>query len=79
MGVTPSEARKHFYQLMDDVNTTHEPVFISGRKSEAVMIALSDWEAIQETLYLNSIPGMKASILKGMNTSPEDCLPSVDW
>ena len=54
--VNPSQARKIFYQLLKDVNKTNEPVYISGKNddSEAVIVSKKDWDAIQETLYLQS-------------------------
>jgi antitoxin YefM len=64
--VNATNARKSLYRLIDEVNESHEPVTITGRKSAAVLVSEDDWKAIQETLYLTSIPGMRASIRKGM-------------
>lgn len=58
-----SAARKNIYRLVDEVNETHIPVLLTGKKKEAVLISKEDWNAIQETLYLQSIPGMVESIL----------------
>jgi len=57
---TPTSARKEFYDLLKQVNDNHEPVIISGSKSEhnAVIIGKKDWDSIQETLYLESTGAM---------------------
>jgi len=60
--LTVREARDRLYRLIDEVAQYHKPVFISGKRNDAVLIAKEDWEAIQETLYLNNIPGMVESI-----------------
>ena len=66
--VTASEARANLYRLVDEVAESHVPVVITGKRSDAVLVAAEDWDAVQETLYLVSIPGMRESILKGMKT-----------
>ena len=58
---------------------TNEPVQITGRRSGAVLVSQDDWRAIQETLYLLSIPGMRASIRRGLATPLRDCLKELDW
>lgn len=77
--LTASKARARFYRLMDEAALTHEPVMITGRRSNVVLINQQDWEAVQETLYLESIPGMKASIQKGLRTSLSKCKKSLKW
>jgi prevent-host-death family protein len=64
--ITASEARASLYRLIDQTAESHQPVLISGKRSSAVLISAEDWQAIQETLYLLSIPGMRKSIKKGM-------------
>ena len=64
--VTASEARANLYRLIDETNESHQPVVISGKRSSAVLLGAQDWDAIQETLYLLSVPGMRESIKKGM-------------
>ena len=64
--VTASEARANLYRLIDETNESHQPVVISGKRSGAVLVSAEDWSAIQETLYLLSVPGMRESIKKGM-------------
>ncbi|MDD6036573.1 MAG: type II toxin-antitoxin system Phd/YefM family antitoxin [Lachnospiraceae bacterium] len=76
-----TNARKDLYNLVDAVNMFHEPALIVGKRANAVLISESDWTAIQETLYLNSIPGMTKSIVEGANESLEDCISEdmVSW
>lgn len=70
-----TNARKELYNLVENVNLYREPVLIVSKKGNAVLISEKDWNAIQETVYLNSIPGMVESIRKGMDTPLEDCVP----
>ena len=63
--LTASEARANFYRLMDQAAQSHEPIFISGKRSNSVLLAQEDWAAIQETLYLLSVPNMRESIKSG--------------
>ena len=65
---TASQARADLYRLLDQVAKTHEPVAITGRRNNGVLIAEDDWRAIQETLFLLSIPGMRQSIRTGLRT-----------
>ena len=76
-----TSARKELYNLVEDVNLYSEPTLIVSKKGNAVLISESDWNAIQETVYLNSIPGMVESIQEGMNKSIEDCIPeeNIEW
>jgi prevent-host-death family protein len=76
---TVTQARKNLYRLVDDVQESHEPVSISGRRNTAVLISEEDWLAIQETLFLQSIPGMADSIAKGMQTPPDKCSEKPGW
>ncbi len=61
-----TQARSKLYQLIDEAADSHEPIQITGKRSNAVLVSEGDWRSIQETLYLISIPGMRASIRKGM-------------
>ena len=63
--LTASEARSNLYRLIDEVAESHEPIIISGKRSNAVLLAAEDWSAIQETLYLLAVPGMRESIKAG--------------
>jgi len=65
--------------LIDEVASSHEPVIISGKRANAVLISEDDWNAVQETLYLISIPGMRESIRKGLKTPADECSEELDW
>ena len=77
--ITATEARKQLYKLVDDVSDTHEPVQITGKRGNAVLVGEDDWRAVQETLFLVSIPGMRESILEGMATPPEELDSELHW
>ncbi len=66
-------------QLIDEVATIHQPIIIQGNNNNAVLISEEDWSAIQETLYLLSIPGMRESIKEGLATPMEECEEVLDW
>lgn len=71
-------ARANFFKLIEEVIDTHEPVFVTGKKGNVVIISEEDWRSIQETVYLDSIPGMKEKIIKGLNTPLDECLEDPD-
>lgn len=80
--VTATKARENIYKLMQDVNSNCAPITITNTKGKnAVLIGEDDWKAIEETLYLMSIPGMTESIIEGGNTDISDCIDEseVDW
>jgi antitoxin YefM len=77
--LSASEARKRLYNLVDEVRETHQPVQIIGKRNTAVLVSEEDWRAIEETLYLLSIPGMRDSIIKGMKTPIEECDKDPGW
>ena len=77
--VTASEGRARLYRLIDEAAESHEPVRITGKRHNAVLISEEDWESIQETLYLLSIPGMRESIKEGLGTPVEACDEALDW
>jgi antitoxin YefM len=77
--LSASEARANLYRLMDLAAESHEPIVISGKRTNAVLIAEEDWAAIQETLYLLSVPGMRESIKAGMAEPVGDCATELDW
>jgi len=77
--LSASEARKRLYNLVDEVKETHEPVQIVGKRNSAVLVSEEDWRAIEETLYLTSIPGMRESIKKGFKTPVEKCDEELIW
>lgn len=77
--ITATEARRRLYNLLDEVAESHDPVQIAGKRNSAVLISEDDWRAIQETLYLQSIPEMRESILEGMRTPVDECEEELDW
>lgn len=76
--VTATSARADLYNLIDCTLSDHEPVQITGKRGNAVLLSEPDWRAIQETLYLLSIPGMRDSILEGMAVDMNECSEEVD-
>ena len=77
--VSVTEARKGLYRLLDDVAASHEPVHISGKRNNGVLVSEDDWRSIQETLHLLSIPGMRESVLKGLKTPVGKCTKELAW
>jgi antitoxin YefM len=77
--LSATEARKSLYNLVDDVASSHDPIQIVGKRHSAILISEDDWRAIQETLYLTSIPGMRESIKKGLNTPVVKCSEKPKW
>lgn len=77
--ISATEARRRLYSLIDEVGESHEPVQINGKRGNAVLLSEADWNAIQETLHLVSIPGMRESILEGLVTPPEDLSDQPGW
>lgn len=77
--MTVTEARANLYRLIDDIAQSHEPVLITGKRGNAMLIAEDDWRSIEETLFLLNIPGMRESIIAGMETPLDDCDDEVAW
>lgn len=77
--LTVTEARSDLYKLLDRAAQLHEPIQITGKRNNAVLIAEDDWRAIKETLYLLSIPGMGESIRKGLKTPLKKCGKELKW
>lgn len=77
--LTASEARANLYRLMDQAAQSHHPILISGKRNNAVLVSEEDWTAIQETLFLLSVPGMRDSIKAGMAEPIDDCATDLDW
>ena len=74
-----TEARANLYKLIDDATVNHEPVVITGKRGNAVLLAEDDWNAINETLRLLSVPGMRESILEGMQESIDSAATELNW
>lgn len=77
--INVTSARKNLYNLVQMVNQTHKPIEINGKDSKAVLIGEEDWRSIQETLYLLSIPGMRESIVEGLEIPIEDLSDKLNW
>ena len=77
--VNVTEARANLYKLIDDTLVNHEPVVITGKRGNAVLLAEDGWNAINETLHLLSVPGMRESILEGMQESIESAATELKW
>ncbi len=77
--LTASQARAGLYRLMDQAAETHQPVIISGKRSNAVLISEEDWSAIQETLYLLAIPGMRESIKNAIAEPLANSKKALKW
>ena len=77
--INATEARSRLYKLLDEIAESHEPVLITGKRANAVLISENDWRSIQETLHLLSVPGMRESIREGLNTPVEECSDRLDW
>ncbi len=74
-----TKARGSLYALIDQAAASHEPIQITGKRGNAVLVSEEDWSSIQETLYLLSIPGMRESIKKGLKTPAKECAASLKW
>ena len=74
-----TEARSKLYNWIDEIAETHQPIIITGKRKNAVLLSEEDWNSINETLFLLSIPGMRESIREGMNESLDDCEKKLDW
>ena len=76
---TVTDARANLYKLIDDVSTNHEPVIITGKSGKAVLLSEEDWNSISETLHLMSVPGMRVSIMEGMQEPLGAALTELEW
>ena len=74
-----TEARSKLYRLIDEAAENHEPIVITGKRRNAVLISEEDWNAISETMYLLSVPGMRESIKEGLNEKLTNCSKELDW
>jgi len=74
-----TEARSSLYKLIDETAASHDPIIITGKRNNAVLLSEEDWSAINETLYLLSMPGMRESIREGLDTDISVCSDELDW
>jgi prevent-host-death family protein len=77
--LSATEARAKLYRLIDQTSLSHEPIVITSKRGNAVLISEDDWRSIQETMYLLNIKGMRESIREGLATPIEDCKEEIDW
>ena len=77
--LTASHARTNLYRLIDETNNSHQPLLITGKRANAVLVSLDDWSSIQETLFLLSVPGMRESIREGISTPESELISELDW
>ena len=80
--ISATKARENLYQLIADVNTSNSAITITNNRGKnAVILSEDDWNAVQETLYLMSVPGLTESIVEGGKEAIEDCLSEdeVEW
>lgn len=77
--ISVTNARSQLYKLLDEVALSSQPVHITGKRNDAVLVSKEDWDAIEETLYLLSIPGMRESLIEGYNTPLEECDDDPGW
>ncbi len=74
-----TEARSRLYSLIDETKETHQPIVITGKRANAVLVSEEDWNSIVETLHLLSIPGMRESIIEGMKEDLSETSTELDW
>ena len=77
--ITASNARTNLYRLLEEAAQSSEPIQITGKRGNAVLVSMDDWQALQETVYLLSIPGMRESIREGLDTPLDECSEDPGW
>ncbi len=77
--ITAAKAQANLFKLLDEVSDSHEPIQISGKRANAVLLSAEEWRAIQETLHLLANPGMRQSIREGLMTPIKDCSEELEW
>ena len=77
--ISAREARARLYRLIDEIAASHEPVLVTGRRNNAILLSEEDWNSAHEILYLLAVPGMRDSIKEGLATPVEACDEPPDW
>lgn len=77
--INATEARARLYNLIDEAAETHQPIVITGKRHNAILLSEEDWSAINETIYLLSVPGMRESIKEGLKQNLDECSQELDW
>ena len=76
---TASQARVNLYRLIAQAAESHQPIHIAGKRTSAVLLSVKDWQAIQETLHLLSMPDMRESIRESITEPLEKSIKELDW
>lgn len=76
--ISATSARSDLYNLIDATHSDHQPIQITGKRGNAILLSEPDWQSLQETLHLLNIPGMRQSIIDGINENIDDCDTTVD-
>lgn len=74
-GITATVARSTLYRLIDETAESHQPIVIMGKRHKAALVSEENGAALQETLYLLSVPGIR----EGMDTPVDECDKELDW
>ena len=77
--LTASEARANLYRLIDQAAESHQPIVIAGKRTSAVLVSEEDWQAIQETMFLLSVQGMRKSIRDAMAEPLKNSAKELNW
>jgi len=77
--ISVTKARSNLYKLLDEAQISGEPIQITGKRNNGVLLSEDDWRAIRETLFLVSIPGMRESIRNGLSTPLDECISELKW
>ena len=72
--INATTARTNFFKIIDEALNTHKPITVTAKNGNVVILSETDYAAMQETMYLNSIPGMREKIIKGLNTPFDECI-----
>ncbi len=77
--ITAAEAKNEIQNLIDETAASHRPILITAERHNAILLSEEDWNALQETLHLLSIPTMRESIVAEMNAPDEDFLSEDEF
>ncbi len=77
--ISLTEAQVKLQDLINEFSQSHEPILISGITSNAILVSEEDWQGIQETIYLLSIPEVGATIVEGLATPISECSETLEW
>ncbi|MCB4207912.1 type II toxin-antitoxin system Phd/YefM family antitoxin [Arthrobacter sp. UM1] len=77
--ISATNARQSIYRIIDQVNAESEPITITGQRGNAVLVGEDDWRAIQESLYLTSVPGFSESVREARAEGVEAGSEELDW